>query len=170
MGQVVGPALFLYIIYFVFKRLVLLIISFYVFSSDDIEEVVTTGSLLTSTTGNAVEKEIIKAQQIKDFGLVSFAELSQYITSSSGSRFQSNTLGGQDQGMASINLRGLEQESTLVMINSKRQTFAGTPSDDGGSYIDIGIIPEVALREVQILKEGASTTYGSDAVSGVVNV
>ena len=43
-----------------FKRLVLLIISFYVFSSDDIEEVVTTGSLLTSTTGNAVEKEIIK--------------------------------------------------------------------------------------------------------------
>ena len=170
MGQVVGPALFLYIIYFVFKRLVLLIISFYVFSSDDIEEVVTTGSLLTSTTGNAVEKEIIKAQQIKDFGLVSFAELSQYITSSSGSRFQSNTLGGQDQGMASINLRGLEQESTLVLINSKRQTFAGTPSDDGGSYIDIGIIPEVALREVQILKEGASTTYGSDAVSGVVNV
>ena len=72
--------------------------------------------------------------------------------------------------MAAITLRGLDHSATLLLVNSKRQTFAGTPSNEGEGYIDINIIPEIALKQVEILKEGATSLYGSDAVAGVVNM
>jgi iron complex outermembrane receptor protein len=71
--------------------------------------------------------------------------------------------------MATITLRGLNHASTLILLNSKRQTFAGTPSHQGEGYIDVNIIPEIALKRVEVLKEGATSLYGSDAVAGVVN-
>jgi iron complex outermembrane receptor protein len=71
--------------------------------------------------------------------------------------------------MSSITLRGLDHTSTLVLINSKRQTSAGTTSNEGEGYVDINIIPQIALKQVHILKEGATAAYGSDAISGVVN-
>ena len=77
---------------------------------------------------------------------------------------------GEDQGMSAITLRGLDHASTLLMINTKRQTFAGTPSHEGEGYIDANIIPEIAIKSIEILKEGATSIYGSDAVAGVVNV
>ena len=70
--------------------------------------------------------------------------------------------------MASLTLRGLEQASTPILINSKRHTFAGTPSNEGEGYIT-NIVPEIALQRTEILKEGATSTYGSDAIAGVVN-
>jgi iron complex outermembrane receptor protein len=72
--------------------------------------------------------------------------------------------------MAAITLRGLDQASTLLLINSKRQTFAGTPSNEGEGYIDANIIPEIALKRIEVLKEGATSLYGSDAVAGVINI
>nr|ALS55917.1 putative TonB-dependent receptor [uncultured bacterium EIL68H05] len=77
---------------------------------------------------------------------------------------------GEDQGMSAITLRGLDHASTLLMINTKRQTFAGTPSHEGEGYIDANVIPEIAIKSIEILKEGATSIYGSDAVAGVVNV
>ena len=96
-------------------------------------------------------------------------EISKYLASTSGSHFQSNTLDGVDQGMSAITLRGLDHASTLVLINKKRQTFAGTPSHEGEGYIDVNIIPEITLKRIEILKEGATSIYGSDAVAGVIN-
>ena len=71
--------------------------------------------------------------------------------------------------MSAITLRGLDHASTLVLINQRRQTFAGTPSHEGEGYIDVNIIPEIAMNRVEILKEGATSLYGSDAVAGVIN-
>ncbi len=71
--------------------------------------------------------------------------------------------------MSAITLRGLDHASTLVLLNNKRQTFAGTPSHEGEGYIDVNIVPEIALSRTEILKEGATSLYGSDAVAGVVN-
>ena len=78
-------------------------------------------------------------------------------------------MGGVDQGMSAVTLRGLDHASTLVLLNTKRQTIAGTPSHEGEGYIDVNIIPEIALERIEILKEGATSLYGSDAVAGVVN-
>ena len=99
----------------------------------------------------------------------SVAELSKYLSITSGSNFQTNALDGVDQGMVNITLRGMDHASTLVLINKKRQTHSGTPSDEGEGYIDINIIPEIALNRIEILKDGATSLYGSDAVAGVIN-
>ena len=137
--------------------------------SQEIEEVLITGSNLKDTELDSSPVEQISSDDFDKFNINNIAEISKFLNSSSGSRFQTNALEGVDQGMASITLRGLNQASTLLLINSKRHTFAGTPSNDGEGYIDANIIPEIAFRNIEILKEGATTAYGSDAVAGVIN-
>ena len=139
------------------------------FIEADIEEVVVTGSLIKVLEDDSSPIEVITSEEYDQLNITNVAEISKYLNISSGSRFQSNALEGVDQGMASLTLRGLEQASTLILINSKRHTFAGTPSNEGEGYIDINIVPEIALQKTEILKEGATSTYGSDAIAGVVN-
>jgi iron complex outermembrane receptor protein len=71
---------------------------------------------------------------------------------------------GQFQG-ASINLRGLGASSTLTLVNSHRVPLGGY-----GQFADISLIPATAIERIEILTDGASAIYGSDAVAGVVNV
>ena len=154
-----------------YKKLIyLLLVSPIIVASTDIEEVVTTGSLLNNPEQEASPVDVITQKDFENFNISNFGEISKYITSSSGSHFQTNALEGVDQGMASITLRGLDHASTLLLVNSKRHTFAGTPSNQGEGYIDVNIIPEIAIKQIEILKEGATSLYGSDAVAGVVNV
>ena len=136
----------------------------------EVEELVVTGTLLKNTEQDSSPIDIISEEDYKNFNISNISEISKYLSSSSGSHFQSNTLDGVDQGMAAITLRGLDQASTLLLINSKRQTFAGTPSNEGDGYIDANIIPEIALKRIEVLKEGATSLYGSDAVAGVINI
>ena len=148
----------------------LLLVSPFVIANYDIEEIITTGSLVNNPEQDASPIDVITQEDFENFNISNFAEISKYIASSSGSHFQTNALEGVDQGMASIALRGLDHASTLLLVNSKRHTFAGTPSNQGEGYIDINIIPEIAIKQIEILKEGATSLYGSDAVAGVVNV
>lgn len=65
---------------------------------------------------------------------------------------------------AGLNLRGLGQRATLVLVNGRRVAPSG-----GGGFVDVSLIPVTALERVEILTDGASAIYGSDAVGGVVN-
>ena len=152
------------------KLIPLILLSFFISVNAEIEEIITTGSLLKDLEEDSSPVDVISEENYKNLNISNIAEISKYISSSSGSHFQANTLDGVDQGMAAITLRGLDHASTLILINSKRQTFAGTPSNEGEGYIDVNIIPEIALKQVEILKEGATSLYGSDAVAGVVNM
>ena len=136
--------------------------------ADEIEEIKVTGSYIGSRS-NDIGTEVIDQSDFNNLNVTTVGEISKYLASAAGAHFQSNTLDGVDQGMSSITLRGLDHASTLVLINQKRQTFAGTPSHEGEGYIDVNIIPEIALNRVEILKEGATSLYGSDAVAGVIN-
>ena len=137
--------------------------------SKDVEEVISVGSYIGSKELNASPVDVITDEDFKNLRVSSVVELSKYLSVASGSHFQTNALDGVDQGMAAITLRGLDHASTLVLINQKRQTHAGTPSHEGEGYIDINIIPEIALERIEILKDGATSLYGSDAVAGVIN-
>jgi iron complex outermembrane receptor protein len=137
--------------------------------AQEIEEIISVVSYLESNELNASPVEVISAEEFKNLRVSTVAELSKYLSIASGSNFQTNALDGVDQGMANITLRGMDQASTLVLINKKRQTQSGTPSDEGEGYVDINIIPEIALNRVEILKDGATSLYGSDAVAGVIN-
>src|SRR4051794_10374408 len=66
---------------------------------------------------------------------------------------------------AGINLRGLGQRATLVLVNGRRVAPSGT-----GSFVDVSLIPVSAIERIEILTDGASAIYGSDAVAGVVNI
>ena len=73
------------------------------------------------------------------------------------------------------NLRGLPPDSTLVLVNGKRRhrsaviTFLGQGISDGSQGPDISVIPAIALEKVEVLRDGASALYGSDAIAGVIN-
>jgi len=142
---------------------------FSAFSSAE-EEIVVTGSYIKNTDNELSPIETFSSDDYLKFNTMSLSEISRYVPSISGSHFQTNSMDGEDQGMSAITLRGLDHASTLLMINTKRQTFAGTPSNDGEGYIDANVIPEIAIKSIEILKEGATSIYGSDAVAGVVNV
>ena len=133
------------------------------------EELVVTGSYLKDKTLESSPVDVLSAADLENLNISSLAEIGKYIHTSSGSHFQSDSLEGTDQGMANINLRGLNLSATLVMINSKRNTLAGLPAESGDSYVDINLIPQIAVEQIEILKEGATSLYGSDAIAGVVN-
>jgi len=79
---------------------------------------------------------------------------------------QNSTIANGASGTATINLRYLGSYRTLVLINGRRMS----PGDAGGSYApDLNVIPAPLIKRVDVLTGGASTTYGSDAVAGVVN-
>lgn len=65
-----------------------------------------------------------------------------------------------------INLRGLGADATLVLVNGRRMAFSGDP----GTFNDVSAIPAVAVERIEVLLDGASALYGSDAVGGVVNI
>src|ERR1700747_1798351 len=82
----------------------------------------------------------------------------------------SNNATGFTPGAASVSLRGFTPEATLLLIDGRR--VAPYPVGQGGttSFQDLFTIPLPAVQSIEILKDGASTTYGADAVAGVVNL
>ena len=73
-------------------------------------------------------------------------------------------------GTANINLRGLGVASTLVLLNGRRQVLSAVQTDDGSSFVDLAaLVPTMAIERVEILKDGATAIYGSEAVAGVAN-
>ena len=74
-----------------------------------------------------------------------------------------------------VNLRGLPSDSTLILVNGKRRhrasviAFQGGGVNDGAQGPDISVIPSIALKQVEVLRDGAAAQYGSDAIAGVMN-
>ena len=73
-----------------------------------------------------------------------------------------NTFGG-----ATVTIKGL---GTLVLINGRRVAFSPAESTGGYQFVDLNLIPPAAIEQVEVLSDGASAIYGSDAVGGVINV
>jgi iron complex outermembrane receptor protein len=75
-------------------------------------------------------------------------------------------------GTSSISLRGFDPSASLVLIDGRRVApYAGVASaNSGGAFVDLVSLPITAVQSIEILKDGASTTYGADAVAGVVNL
>ena len=73
-------------------------------------------------------------------------------------------------GSSNFNLRGLGVAATLVLLNGRRQVSTGTLTNDGVNFVDTNaLVPQIAIKRLEILKDGAAAIYGTDAVAGVVN-
>src|SRR5476651_351533 len=127
------------------------------------ERVIVTGSYIpTAETESALPVTVYTAEVLQKQGANSPVEGLRQLPSFVGNAATENDSNGGD-GTATINLRGLGSENTLVLVNGRRMF------NQLGVSSDINLIPIGALSRTEVLKDGASAIYGSDAVSGVVN-
>jgi len=140
---------------------------------EQVEDVVVTGSRLRRDEfSSSSPVQVITGEQAALEGMVDTAELLQQSTIASGSYQLNNQLTGfVTEGGGSINsvsLRGLGAQRTLVLLNGRRVGPAGTRGQV--QAVDLNVIPQSMIERIEILKDGASSVYGSDAIAGVVNI
>ena len=82
--------------------------------------------------------------------------------------YNTKQAGSMPETVANVNLRGLGSSRTLVLLNGRRQTYIPV-RQYGGRFVDVNAFPSIAIDRIEVLKEGASAVYGSDAVAGVAN-
>ena len=109
---------------------------------------------------------VIDAAAIRVEGFTSVDQLLQAQTSMAGAAVGSTTNNGAD-GVAQVDLRGMGAQRTLVLLNGRRMVNSGSGAD---SAVDLNAIPVAMIARVEILKDGASAVYGSDAIAGVINI
>ncbi|QIZ76947.1 TonB-dependent receptor [Ferrimonas lipolytica] len=135
--------------------------------ADNVERIAVTGSRIKrSDMESASPVTVIDASSLKAMGVTSIDSVLQDLTSTGGAMTNPGLNNGS-QGNATIDLRGLGSQRTLVMVNSRRMIASGTGA---ASTVDLNTIPVSMIERIEILKDGASAVYGSDAVSGVVNI
>jgi iron complex outermembrane receptor protein len=138
----------------------------------EVEEVVVTGSFIRGTPEDAaLPVEVIGAEELQKRGSPSTVELLKALSVSSGvlgdtNQFDSRAQGSEGSG--SVNLRGLGSQRTLVLLNGRRMAINPFGAA-GAGIVDTNIIPAAAIGRLEVLKDGAAATYGSDAIAGVVN-
>jgi len=135
------------------------------------EEVLITGSYLKSSPKDGASPiVVVDRDNIDQMGAMSISDITRNISANSGSENVPDSFtSGATQGTSNVNLRGLGLGSTLILVNGRRNTLAAATANDGASFVDTSMIPAIAVERVEVLKEGAASIYGSDAVAGVVN-
>jgi iron complex outermembrane recepter protein len=133
------------------------------------EEVVVAGSHIRGTLSAGSRVQIIDDLDIDATGYATVQDVLMAIPANlnggPSEDFDGTTTGNFNRGVG-INLRGLGADATLVLVNGRRQAVSGTD----GSFVDVSSIPSSAISRIEILNDGASAVYGSDAVGGVVNI
>lgn len=134
-------------------------------------EIVVTGTLIVGGMGNGTAPvTVLTADDLARQGSPSLMEIARRLPVSSGVLGDSSQFDGRsqfNQGAASINLRGLGPQRTLVLLNGRRVV---SNAAGGVPLVDINLLPQSAIGRIEVLKDGAAATYGSDAIAGVVNI
>ena len=140
--------------------------------TQSLERVEITGSNIRRTdTETASPVQVITKQDLEQAGKGTVAEYLQTLTADGqGSVPFTYGRGFSGATSAGISLRGLGANATLVLINGRRVSTAVLADDAQRTYVDLNQIPLEAVERVEVLKDGASSIYGSDAVAGVVNI
>ena len=109
---------------------------------------------------------VISSEFIAQSGYSSVEEILSAQPTAAGMNLGATTNNGSG-GSATVNLRGMGAQRTLVLLNGRRMVSSGTGAD---SAVDLNTIPVAMIKNIEILKDGASAVYGSDAIAGVVNI
>jgi iron complex outermembrane receptor protein len=129
-------------------------------------------------TGSAIKRiesetalpvQVITREEIEKAGVTTASELMARVSANVGGLTDgaSINVGGDQRGFNSANLRGIGTSSTLVLLNGRRMANFASPGDDTG--VDLNNIPAAAIQRVEVLLDGASALYGTDAIGGVIN-
>jgi iron complex outermembrane receptor protein len=141
----------------------------------DLEEVIVTGTRVAdrSAADSPVPVDVITGSEFRDNGSTDIQEMLR--TSVPSYDVNAQPISDAATIVRPANLRGLSPDNTLVLVNGKRRhrgsviSFLGGGISDGAQGVDISAIPSLALKQVEVLRDGASSQYGSDAIAGVMN-
>jgi iron complex outermembrane receptor protein len=134
------------------------------------ERIEITGSLIKRIEGEtALPVQVLTHEDIQRSAANTVEELLQTVTGapSMGNLVAANTAGANNAGLSGVSLRGLGTNRTLLLINGRRIAPFGNTTDSAS--VDVNSIPLAAIDRIEILKDGASSIYGSEAIGGVVN-
>jgi iron complex outermembrane recepter protein len=146
----------------------------YAEEKSDTEEVVVVGSRIARDANfdGAEPIQIIDREAIETSGynnLQQLLEKSPFVGSGTFST-RGNNQDSTANGAAAVSLRGMGADATLVLVNGRRAAISSFAESITTNFVDINNIPVSAIERVEVLKDGASAIYGSDAVAGVVNL
>ncbi|MDH4260308.1 MAG: TonB-dependent receptor [Gammaproteobacteria bacterium] len=140
----------------------------------DEEEIVVTGSRIarSSDLDSASPVITVDREAIEKSGYTNLERLLEKLPSSGNGTFSTrdNNQDSTANGGAAISLRGLGADATLVLVNGRRVSISPFAANITTGFVDINAIPVSAIERIEVLKDGASAVYGSDAVAGVVNI
>lgn len=145
-------------------------------AADDsnVEEIVVTGSRIARASDFENPSPVITVDRaaIEKSGYNNLQQLMEKMPSNGNGAFSTrgNNQDSTANGAASISLRGLGADATLVLVNGRRVAISSFAENITTNFVDINSIPVAAIERVEVLKDGSSAVYGSDAVAGVVNI
>lgn len=136
-----------------------------------LDAVEVTGSRLRRTdTETPAPVQVITREDIARSGAASLYDVMQTLPAANAFTSNENDA-GRSRGASGVSLRGLGESATLILINGRRvASFGFNESFGNGTFVDLNQIPIGAIDRIEVLLDGASAVYGSDAVAGVVNV
>lgn len=138
-------------------------------SDADLEEIVVTGShIRRSQFEGSSPIQTLGNAEITAIGAAQPQDTLKMLTVNTGSELASE--GSNRAGVTQFNLRGLGLASTLTLVNGRRAGVAPISDDTGSDFLDINQFPVAMFERIEVLPTGASATYGSEAVAGVVNM
>lgn len=135
-----------------------------------LDRVEITGSAIKRVESEgALPVQVITREAIDKAGVTTAAELMTRLSANVGGLTDGASIhiGGDQRGFNAANLRGIGTASTLVLLNGRRMANFASPGDDAG--VDLNTLPAAALQRVEVLLDGASALYGTDAIGGVIN-
>lgn len=141
--------------------------------SGPVGEVVVTGSILTRR--NAISESpltVLSADDIEKRGETTIQSVIQNLSNNGSGALPNNFSAGGAfaAGASGASLRGLTTNSTLVLIDGLRAAYYPLADDGKRNFVDLNTIPDTIVDRVEVLKDGASSTYGADAIGGVINI
>jgi iron complex outermembrane recepter protein len=137
---------------------------------EPLQEVVVTGSHLGRTDTEAAPLQVITAEEMQQSGFTSTQDVLHNLTANGQGTLGQNFTGNIAVGGSAIALRGLNAQSTLVLIDGHRTAPFPIGDDGYRPFVDVSNLPFAAIDRIEVLKDGASAIYGSDAIAGVVNI
>ena len=142
-----------------------------VIAQQSLQRVEITGSSIRRIDAeSALPVQVIKRETIERSGYTSTVDLMKNLPAVMGSTGESAAVGGESFGFAGVSIHNLTENRTLVLLNGRRMASYGGQTLTGASNaIDLNSIPISAIERIEVLTDGASALYGSDAIAGVVN-
>ncbi|RCU50839.1 TonB-dependent receptor [Corallincola holothuriorum] len=136
-------------------------------TAEDVERIEITGSRIKrADMESASPVQLISAEDIAAGSYTSVEQVLQQSTASAGMATGASSNNG-GVGAARVDMRGMGVQRTLVLVNGRRMVNSGTGAD---AAVDLNTIPLAMIERIEVLKDGASAVYGSDAIAGVVNI